>query len=231
MLNQKDIVAKNIKILSDKEVSVINNDDEDYLFSALTVEGGGVFKKGIAIGMQEKIVPGLIIYDEENFYGYSERYGLLLLSKYPDYNKLEMHSSIFENKIEKIQPIQSNNQIDTFQNSKDSKTGNKNLNIDLQIKDISNFYIIIPIEYDFSNFEITFDIKYIYDLNSIVSNLSLVIINESNKNSYINIINNNCYYENKFNNELKPNSVNKIYLEIINSNYFLISQTKFTKNP
>ena len=218
MLNQKDIVAKNIKILSDKEVSVINNDDEDYLFSALTVEGGGVFKKGIAIGMQEKIVPGLIIYDEENFYGYSERYGLLLLSKYPDYNKLEMHSSIFENKIEKIQPIQSNNQIDTFQNSKDSKTGNKNLNIDLQIKDISNFYIIIPIEYDFSNFEITFDIKYIYDLNSIVSNLSLVIINESNKNSYINIINNNCYYENKFNNELKPNSVNKIYLEIINSN-------------
>lgn len=231
MLNQKDIVAKNIKILSDKEVSVINNDDEDYLFSALTVEGGGVFKKGIAIGMQEKIVPGLIIYDEENFYGYSEKYGLLLLSKYPDYNKLEMHSSIFENKIEKIQPIQSNNQIDTFQNSKDNKTGNKNLNIDLQIKDISNFYIIIPIEYDFSNFEITFDIKYIYDLNSIVSSLSLIIINESNKNSYINIINNNCYYENKFNNELKPNSVNKIYLEIINSDYFLISQTKFTKNP
>ena len=49
MLNQKDIVAQNIKILSGKNVSVINNNDEDYIFSALTVEGGGAFKKGISI--------------------------------------------------------------------------------------------------------------------------------------------------------------------------------------
>ena len=67
MLNQKDIIARNIKIINDKDISIINNnDDENYLFSALTVEGGGVFKKGIAIGMQEKMVPGLIIFDNEN---------------------------------------------------------------------------------------------------------------------------------------------------------------------
>ena len=229
MLNQKDIIARNIKIVSDKEVSIINNDDDDYLFSALTVEGGGVFKKGVAIGMQEKMAPGLIIYDEENFYGFSEKYGLLLLSQHLEYNKLEIPISIFENRIDKIQPVQSN-QSESFQNLKDTII-DKNLNIDLQIKDISNFYIVIPKEYDTSKFKITFDIKYIYDLNTIISNLSLVFVNESNKNAYINITNNNCYYENNFNNEIEQKSANNIYLEIISNDCFLISKKKFTKNP
>jgi hypothetical protein len=72
MYNQKDIIAQNIKVLNNKDISVINNDDEDYIFSALTVEGGGVFKKGIALGIQEKMIPGLMMYDSEKSNTFSD---------------------------------------------------------------------------------------------------------------------------------------------------------------
>lgn len=231
MSNQKDIIAQNIKILNTKEVSIINNEDEDYIFSALTVEGGGVFKKGLSIGMQDKMVSGLMIYDEENFYGFSEKYGLSLLSTHPEYNQLTIPESIFENKADRntLQPIQ-NKPSEHFQNLKDTeKIENKILNIDLQIKDVNNFYIIIPTEYSLNKFILTFDINYIYDLNSIISNLSLVLINESNKSAFFTITNENCYYEDNFNKELEKNSINKLNLEIIDNNYFIISKKSFTK--
>ena len=160
MLNQKDIIARNIKIINDKDISIINNnDDENYLFSALTVEGGGVFKKGIAIGMQEKMVPGLIIFDNENFYGFSDKNGLSLLSTHMEYNELSMPKNIFENPVNKLQPVQ-NNLSENFKNLKETeKIENKNLNIDLQIKDTNNFYIIIPKEYSNNKFFLTFDIN------------------------------------------------------------------------
>ena len=230
MQSQRDITVQNIKILNDKEVSIINNnDDEDYIFSALTVEGGGVFKRGLSIGMQEKMIPGLMIYDQENFYGFSEKYGLLLLSTHPDYNQLDIPESIFEIK-NTLQPVQKNSS-EHFQNLKDTDKGeNKNLNIDIEIKDINNFFIIIPQDYNLTKFILTFDINYIFDLNSIISNLSLVFINESNKSTFFNITNNNCYYENNFTNNIEKNSITKIYLEVINSNYFIISKKIFTKS-
>ena len=232
MQNQKDVIAQNIKILNDKEVSIINYEDEDYIFSALTVEGGGSFKKGLSIGIQEKMIPGLMIYDKENFYGFSEKYGLSLLSTHPEYSQLVIPDNIFEIKSNKntLQPVQKNSS-EHFQNLKDTeKNENKNLNIDLEIKDINNFFIIIPQNYSLTKFILTFDINYIYDLNTIISNLSLVLINESDKIAYFNIINNNCYYENNFNNEIEKNSITKIYLEVINSNYFIISKKIFTKS-
>ena len=230
MQSQRDITVQNIKILNDKEVSIINNnDDEDYIFSALTVEGGGVFKKGLSIGMQEKMIPGLMIYDQENFYGFSEKYGLLLLSTHPDYNQLDIPESIFEIK-NTLQPVQKNSS-EHFQNLKDTDKGeNKNLNIDIEIKDINNFFIIIPQDYNLTKFLLTFDINYIFDLNSIISNLSLVFINESNKSTYFNITNDNCYYENNFTNNIEKKSITKIYLEVINSNYFIISKKNFAKS-
>jgi hypothetical protein len=234
MQNQRDIIAQNIKILNDKEVSIIiNNEDEDYIFSALTVEGGGVFKKGLSIGIQEKMVPGLMIYDQENFYGFSEKYGLSLLSTHPEYNQLNLPENIFEIKANKntLQPVQKNSS-EHFQNLKETeKNENKRLNIDLEIKDINNFFIIIPKDYSLTKFSLTFDIRYIFDLNSIISNLSLILINESDKLAYFNIMNNNCYYENNFNNTVEKNSITKIYLEVINSNYFIISKKSFTKFP
>ena len=231
MFNQNDIIAKNIKIINEKEVSIINNDDEDYIFSALTVEGGGVFKKGIAIGMQEKMVPGLIIYDSENFFGFSEKYGLSLISTHPEYIELSIPDNIFENKLERnvIQPTNKNNS-EHFQNLKETeKIENKNLNIDIELKDTNNFYIIIPENYDISKSILSFNITYIFDLNTIISNISLVIINKSNKEAFFKITNNNCYYEDNFDNTLNKNSINKIFLEIINNNYFIVHKKKYSK--
>jgi len=170
MYNQKDIIAQNIKILNNKDITVINNNDEDYIFSALTVEGGGVFKKGIAIGIQERMVPGLIIYDSENFYGFSEKFGLCLLSSHLEYSELEIPESTFNDRkdINKLQPVLKNDN-EHFQDLKDTEK-NKVLNIDLNIKDVNNFYIVIPNIYSESNVKLTFDITYIYDLNTIISN-------------------------------------------------------------
>ena len=231
MLNQKDIIAQNIKIINNKDSFIINNNDEDYIYAPFLVEGGAVFKKGIVLGMQDKMVSGLIIYDKENFYGFSEKYGLSLLSHHLEYNKLNFPINIFQNKEDKntLQPVEKNIS-EHFKNLKNTdKIENKNLNIDLEIKDSNNFYIIIPEEYSNSNFIITFDIKYIYDLDSIISNLSLVIINNSNKSLYFKIINDNCYYENNFNNEIIKNTISKIKVEVINENYFIISKNIYSK--
>jgi hypothetical protein len=231
MLNQKDIIARNIKIINDKDISIINNgDDENYLFSALTVEGGGVFKKGIAIGMQEKMIPGLIIFDNENFYGFSDKNGLSLLSTHMEYNELSIPKNIFENTISKLQPVQMN-ASENFKNLKETeKIENKNLNIDLQVKDTNNFYIIIPNEYSNNKFILTFDIHYLYDLNSIISNLSLVLINNSSKSIFFKFVNDNCYIENNFSYEVEKVTICKIKAEIINNDYFILTQKKFTKH-
>ena len=232
MFNQKDIIAQNVKILNDKDVSIISNNDEDYIFSALTVEGGGVFKKGLAIGIQSKMAPGLMIYDTENFYGYSEKYGLCLLSNHNEYNELVIPDSVFENKKDRnvLQPTDVN-VSDNFKNLKETeKIENKNLNIDLQIKDSSNFYIVVPEIYGGSKFILTFDITYIIDLNTVISNLSLCFINRSNKPVYFKITNDECYYEDNFSNEIEKNSVNKINVEVIDNNYLIFTKKTFRKN-
>jgi hypothetical protein len=226
MLNQKDIVANNIKILNNRDITIINNNDgEDYIFSALTVEGGGVFKKGLVIGIQERMIPGLIIYDNENFYGFSEKNGLSLLSTHQEYNELIIPSNIFDIKEDRIQPTNLN---DTFKNLKETeKIENKNLNIDLQIKDTNNFYILIPKIYENTKFILTFDITYINDLNTIISNISFVLINKSDKLAYFKIKNENCYYSDNFTNEINKNSIIKLNLEVINEDHFIIDKKLF----
>jgi hypothetical protein len=230
MFNQNDINVQTIKILSDREVSIIENKDEDYIFSALTVNGGISSKKGISIGYQDRMVPGLLLYDDENFYGYSEKYGLCLLSPHTEYNKLSIPLSIFENKEDRtIQPT-SKNVSEHFKNLKDTEKDElKNLNIDLQIKDSNNFYIIIPKEYNITKFILLFNIKYIYDLNSIISNISFVIINESEKSVMFKINNPNCFFDKNFDNNISKYSITKINLEVINNDYFLISTNSFEK--
>jgi len=230
MYNQIDISAQNIKVLNDREVSVIENKDEDYIFSALTVNGGIAVKKGIAIGYQDRMVSGLLIYDDENFYGFSEKYGLSLLSNHTEYNELNIPETIFENREERtIQPT-SKNVTEHFKDLKETdKEEYKNLNIDLQIKDSNNFYIVIPNNYNNTKFKLIFNITYIYDLNSIISNISFVIINESDKSLYFKINNSDCYYDANYDNEIKSKCITKINLEVINNNYFIISTSIFTK--
>ena len=212
MLKYKDIVSQNLKVLNTKEVSIINNEDEDYIYAALTVEGGAVIKKGISIGLQDKMVPGLMIYDNENFYGFSEKHGLLLMSNNNEYNQLEFPLSIFNDSAnEKLHPTKTTNKMDNYENVKNSEIVNKNLNIDLQVKDSSFFYLTIPEQYVIVKYTITFDINYIYDMSSVVSHLSFIIINETDKSLFFNIMNKNCYYDSFFSNEIKK----KVYCRLI----------------
>ena len=243
-MNKKDIICGNLKILSSKEVSSIQNNDndndteDDYLFGALTVEGGCAFKKGISIGMQEKMVSGLIIYDNENFYGFSEKYGLSLMSSHTEYIELSLPDNFFQNNEKnKLQPSMPNLNNSVLVDLKDTeKNTDKSLNIDIQIKDINNFYIIIPDNYSTSKFTLTFDISFIYDLNSIISNISLAFINNSNKFAFVKIINNavntanNIFYDTNFSNEITLNSIYKINLDVINENNFILSSRNYSKN-
>ena len=105
----------------------------------------------------------------------------------------------------------------------------KILNIDLQIKDTNNFYIILPKNYEENKFILTFNIKYIFDLNSIISNISLIFINNSNKIAHFKVVNENCYYEDGYNDDIGVNSINKIQLEIITGEYFILSKKIFKK--
>ena len=225
-MNQKDIIAQNIKILNNKDVSQIINKDSTYIFSALTVEGGGVFKKGLAIGMQDKMINGLLLYDNENFYGYSDKNGLSLLSSHQEYCELDIPLSSFENKEERLQPVPKNTSEHFNTMSSTTKEIHKNLNIDLHIEDTNNFYITIPSIYNESAFILTFDITYIYDMNSIISNLTIAIINESDKDVFFKITN-KCYYAKDFDNKIDKKSVTKIGLEIINENCFIIYKNSF----
>ena len=226
-MNQKDAIINTLRITSSKEVSILNIDDENYYNSSFVSEGGGIFKKGIAVGFQDKMTPGLIVYDDENFYGFSEKFGLSLLSNHHEYEQLLIPVSAFQ-LDNRIQPT-SQNTSEHFKNMEGTDKENiKNLNIDIEIKDASNFYIIIPKEYSDNKMNIIFDITYIYNLDTIISNLSLVIINESTKSVFFKITNNNCYYENNFDNEITKKSINKIYLEIINPNYFLLTKKYFS---
>jgi hypothetical protein len=230
-MNQKDIILKSLKITSDREVSIINTQNDDYYNSSFVSEGGGIFKKGLAVGFQDKMTPGLIIYDDENFYGYSEKFGLSLLSNHHEYEELTIPISAFETNNESVNRLQPTpqNESEHFKNMSETEKENiKNLNIDIEIKDASNFYIIIPKEYSNNKMIITFDITYIYNLDTIISNLSLVIINESTKSVFFKITNKNCFYENNFENEINKRSINKLNLEIINSNYFLMTKKYFS---
>jgi hypothetical protein len=230
-MNQKDIILKSLKITSDREVSIINTQNDDYYNSSFVSEGGGIFKKGLAVGFQDKMTPGLIIYDDENFYGYSEKFGLSLLSNHHEYEELTIPVSAFESEdtsINRLQPTPKNTS-EHFKNMSDTdKETIKNLNIDIEVKDASNFYIVIPKQYSDNKVIITFDITYIYNLDTIISNLSLVIINESIKSVFFKITNSKCFFEDDFQNEITKRSIHKLNLEIINDNYFLVTKKKFS---
>lgn len=190
MIHHKDTIAPNIKVISKRDATIINNnDDEDSVFAPFTVEGGAYLKKGVVLGIQEKMISGLLLYDNENFYGFSDKYGLSLLSPHTEYNELEIPQTVFLSERPNIlQPKSTSSQNnDFFQNdvNNSNKIENKNLNIDLQIKDTYNFYITIPESYSNAKFALTFDITYIYDLNSIISNITLVFLNKSSKSAFI----------------------------------------------
>ncbi len=183
MSQQKNAIFETVIINNSNDVNFYENpkNNQIHYTAALNVQGGVSIKKGLKIGFQENLIPGLLMYDQENFFGYSEKKGLCLLSSDQSrFINLQIPPSIFENK-KLLQPVQSNhsinkNSMDTF----DSQSLKK-LNIDIQVKDDPNYFIHIPVEYENINFLLHFDITFIYDQESLISHVRLVFINKSNK--------------------------------------------------
>ena len=212
MSKYKDAKYSKITITNDSEVKEIFNDDDTYVYSSLTCEGGIAVHKGLSIGMQEKMVSGLMIYDNENFYGYSEKYGLILLSNNNEYQELDI-PDINTNKL--------------MANEDNKGIEKKKLNINLILKDNNNYFLKIN-EY-LSDVELIFDINFIIDDETMLSNYSLVLLNESIINIEINFIDNNLYFSDNFNNEIKSKEFIKFNIEYINSDYILIDKVKYSK--
>lgn len=161
-MNTKNENVHTLKILNDKNVYQVKNSDnteEKKTFGSLTCFGGGAFHRGLSIGMQEKMIPGLLIYDDENFYGFSEKNGLTLLSRNIDFKELE---------------------LPRFDSSLMNKE--KELNIDLTLVDIENFYINVPNEIERYNIGLTFNVSFHYDDESVIHKINICVINNTQKN-------------------------------------------------
>ena len=202
----KDNKFNTLVLSGKKDVFPMNNDGENYNYGTLTCLGGGSFHKGLSIGMQDKMVSGLLIYDDENFYGYSEKNGLMILSNNLDFKELEM--PVFDSSLEKQEKI---------------------LNIDLTFRDITNYYISIPKEIEQFDIQLIFNITFIYDEESAVNNLNFYIMNDYKKDVKKNIKNNNIYYSGvklKKNNE----SIIKLNITFINNEHITCFIDRLLKN-
>ena len=216
-----DLNVNFLNVLNNKDVIHIDN---DVFKGALTVEGGGVIKKGLKIGYQEKMVSGLLIYDNENFFGYSDKYGLTLLSKHNDYTQLIIEKDFFEKSdIQKISPIQTNGGKDMVKNNSTDLNKIIPIKLDIEFKDLSNFYLTIPALYSNKQFNLNIDLELLINKECLITNITIAIINESSKNVSYKFINNNCYYQKGFDNIVNGNNIVKINVELIDKKYFLIS--------
>jgi hypothetical protein len=219
-----DLNINFLNVLNNKDVSHIDNGIFDVFKGALTVEGGGVIKKGLKIGYQEKMVSGLLIYDNENFFGYSDKYGLTLLSKHNDYTELIIEKDFFEKSdIQKISPIQTNGGKDMVKNNSIDLNKIIPIKLDIEFKDLNNFYLTIPTLYSNKQFNLNIDLELLINSECLITNITIAIINESSRNVSYKIINNNCYYQKGFDNIVNGNNIVKINVELIDKKYFLIS--------
>lgn len=201
----KDTKLNTLLLNNKKEVFSINNDSEKYNYGTLTCLGGGSFHKGLSIGMQDKMVNGLLIFDDENFFGFSEKNGLILLSLNHDFRELEI-------------PLLDSN----------SENNEKILNIDLTFRDIINYYLKIPDTIDKHNISLIFNINFIYDDESLINQINFHIINDNKNDIKFNIKNNNIYFSgNKF--KKNNNSIIKFILNYIDNNHLLCNIDKYTK--
>jgi hypothetical protein len=222
-MNRNEVID-NLKIVGEEEVSIyedsitgdINN------ISSLTVEGGIACKKGFRVGFQENLVGGLMIYDGENFYGFSDKFGMCLLSNHQNNIFLQLPEKIF---LEK-KTLTATNSTNQIQNSK------KKLNMDIEVKDIGYFYTIIPELYEKNNIELLFNLDIIYDEQTSLNEIYIVFINESNKTfefEFDEKIKDKFYYSKDYRMKINKKEICEIKIKKINKNYILSSQNFYYK--
>ncbi len=245
-MNRNEII-NNLKIISEEEVSAYQDkfsDDVNYM-AALNVEGGGAFKKGVKIGLQENLVGGIIIYDGENFIGFSEKYGICLLSNHHNNINLQLPESIFIEKKQvqterKIKPVQQNDfDFDSSKNKNELtkplenelvQNLEKKLNMDIEVKDLGYFYTTIPKIYENTKFELIFDIKILYDEQAFLSEIYIVFINPTDKKIKIEFNQKNLYFTENFRKIIYEKEICEIKVRRINKFYILVNQIFYKHN-
>ena len=198
-MNTKNENVNTLKIINNKGVYQVKNEDDKINFGSLTCFGGGAFHQGLSIGMQDKMVSGLLLYDNENFYGFSEKHGLTLMSENKDFKELEMPR--FDSSLENKQ---------------------KELNIDLTLVDTQNFYIKIPNEIERFNIDLIFNLNFKYDDESVINKININFINDTQKNGKFILKNKNMY---KKGDDFKNNQASITHFESthLNKNYSVCS--------
>jgi hypothetical protein len=223
-MNRKDLILHSLRITNKDDTNVYENQSNGkiYSISPFLVEGGASIQKGLQIGLQENLIGGLMIYDGENFLGFSEKFGLTLLGVNHQSMFLEIPESIFK---KKIQPIQSNTMHDEKKGIEES-IETKRLKMDIEIKDISSFYIKIPRMYEISNFHLQFMIDCIFPEGRIISEFYIVFVNESNKRVSFDMVKKEekIHYAQQFRKVIEPNEIMEMKVRKINQQYLLISQ-------
>ncbi len=241
---KKNLDITNLKIIGNTPVSEYISNNDVYKNGALQVRGGAYIEKGLKIGNQEQMCNGMLFYDGENFFGHSEKLGTCLLSNHVLSSELSLPYSIFENMVSK-QKNQKKYTITAAQNNL-SKTSSqeeiineaeeeekliKNIVVDITMKDISRFYIIIPQIYQNTNFHLNLVISFLFEEASFINSASLNIINQTNKPLSISSGNDEryIYYETNFNNNIKEKCIGQYTLERINSQFLLFKSSFFIK--
>ncbi len=258
MLNtKKNLDITNLKITGSTPVSEYISNDKDktvYKNGALQVRGGAYIEKGLKIGNQEQLCNGMLFYDGENFFGHSEKLGTCLLSNHTLSSELSLPLSLFENMVSKPKNqkkytitaaqnnltktssqelISINDDIDESNNNLEEKLV-KNIVVDITMKDISRFYIMIPQVYQNTNFHLNLVITFLFDNPedpSFINNASVHIINQTNKLLSISCGNDSryVYYESGFKNEIKEHSIGEFSIERISPLFLTLKSTFYHK--
>lgn len=247
---KKNLDITNLKITGTTPVSEYVSNKDVYKNGALQVRGGAYIEKGLKIGNQDQLCNGMLFYDGENFFGHSEKLGTCLLSNHSLSSELSLPLSLFENMVSKpknqkkytITAAQNNltktssQETITIGNDEEEKEEQlvKNIVVDITMKDISRFYIIIPQMYQNTNFHLNLVITFLFDNPeepSFINHASLHIMNQTNKPLSISCGNDSryVYYESGFNKNIKEHTIGQYTLERMNPNFLLLKSSFYHK--
>jgi hypothetical protein len=259
--NSVNLDVNYLKVVSTQAVSEFIKNDTIYKNGSLQVRGGAYIEKGLKIGNQDQVCNGMLFYDGENFFGHSEKLGTCLLSNHTISSELPLPLSIFDNIPQKsnqkkytITAAQNNltksssqemigaeeeaSNDDSLLHSgtqrvpRSNELLTKNIIVDITMKDIKNFYIVIPQIYQNTNFHLNLNVTYQFDEFSYINDASLHILNQTNKSLSISCGNDSryVYYDENFKSEVKEKSVGLYELKRITPQFLLLKSSFYKKN-
>jgi hypothetical protein len=226
-MNRRDEILKTCKIVQSDDVQAYQDFNQEVFYTApLNVLGGAAFQKGVRIGAQENLVPGIMIYDGENFLGFSEKFGLCLLNHHANNIHLDLPSHLFQKKT-MIQSSESNDHRSVVSND-ETQMISKLLNIRLEIKDISCFYIKIPEIYSTSNMNVTFRIELFFMTDFFISEIQLYFVNESNRPITFEFHESFSFrFQKDFDFHILPNQIKEIRMKRLYAQCICVSQVEY----